>query len=160
MLLAFLTLRCIDSDRFRQNKPVDDELLDRKFTLTPRSHTVLIGRSSPRHSLRGKPQSSNALFSSPVVSRRHAELWFDPTTRVCERESIASGRFTNTLHKTVYIKDLGSMHGTSVNGVPLERMVNNRLRPDSIITIGSNVIQGDSKSCRADTDSTAQQCLR
>ncbi|KAI9714628.1 MAG: hypothetical protein M1828_001165 [Chrysothrix sp. TS-e1954] len=98
-----------------------DDLIPRKFTLDSSSPVIHIGRSSKRHTGRGSPSSSNAYFSSAVVSREHAELKYDIS------------------HKGLQIRDKGSLHGTSVNGQHIGKHIWKPLNNTDVVTIGSTV---------------------
>ena len=84
-----------------------------------------IGRSS-KHATKGLPPAvENAMFDCPVVSRQHAEL--------------SLGESTNGRHPDVFITDLGSLHGTTVNRVTLTPHQPMLLRPKDEIHLGQHV---------------------
>ncbi|KAB8300945.1 hypothetical protein EYC80_002870 [Monilinia laxa] len=70
----------------------------RTLNLTPTQRVVKIGRASksPDKGLQGA--TDNAWFDSPVMSRNHAEIIYSPS------------------EMNIQIRDVGSMHGTFVNG--------------------------------------------
>lgn len=76
-------------------------LSDRVINLNPTQRVLQIGRASksPIKGLAGA--TNNAWFDSPVMSRNHAEIIYNPSDNV------------------VQIRDVGSMHGTFVNGEKL-----------------------------------------
>ncbi|EMR66240.1 putative fha domain protein [Eutypa lata UCREL1] len=69
---------------------------ERRLTFTTRNPVIPIGRASKVPTKGFVAASDNAWFDSPVMSRGHAELSVD----------------FNTTPKTIYIKDVGSLHGT------------------------------------------------
>ncbi|KAA8571498.1 hypothetical protein EYC84_001498 [Monilinia fructicola] len=73
----------------------------RTLNLTPTQRVAKIGRASksPNKGLQGA--TDNAWFDSPVMSRNHAEIIYSPS------------------EKSIQIRDVGSMHGTFVNGEKL-----------------------------------------
>lgn len=83
--------------------------------------TVPIARSSRSSSHdRDKPQSSNALIESPVISRSHAQLLVDD-------------------RQQVFLKDVGSMHGTWVNGCLLQPHRASRLNDLDTVSVGTDI---------------------
>lgn len=105
----------------------DDGFLSRQFTLGPSNSSILIGRSSStkRTADRGEPHLANAFFSCPIVSRRHARL------------SFVNGR--------IDIDDLGSMHGTYVNGIKLVRGQPDTIQSGDIVALGNTMLTGPQK---------------
>ncbi|KAI0896469.1 hypothetical protein F4806DRAFT_508377 [Annulohypoxylon nitens] len=75
--------------------PLDAEP-KREFTLSRQKPSIRIGRASKVPTKGFVGEKNNAWFESPVMSRQHAELLFD-----CDRTP-----------KGVFIKDIGSLHGT------------------------------------------------
>ncbi|KAH6674548.1 hypothetical protein B0J14DRAFT_562661 [Halenospora varia] len=76
----------------------DVSIAERTIELNPNHLTIPIGRASksPSKGLLGSP--NNAWFDSPVMSRNHAEMCLHPITN------------------NITIHDIGSMHGTCLNG--------------------------------------------
>ncbi|KAI0811564.1 hypothetical protein GGR55DRAFT_678381 [Xylaria sp. FL0064] len=90
----------------------------RQITLTPSSPVIAIGRSSQVPSKGFIPAQNNAWFENPVVSRAHAKI----IAQFKEKPF------------SVYIKDIGSFHGTfhrGKNGRDEER----RLIPDEFVRL-------------------------
>ncbi|KAI1274101.1 hypothetical protein F5Y07DRAFT_410604 [Xylaria sp. FL0933] len=90
----------------------------RQITLTPSSPIIAIGRSSQVPSKGFIPAQNNAWFENPVVSRAHAKI----IAQFKEKPF------------SVYIKDIGSFHGTfhrGNNGRDEER----RLTPDELVRL-------------------------
>lgn len=89
--------------------PLNDTFVPKAIHMPPQSR-IKIGRQTNTKSV---PASHNGYFDSKVLSRTHAEVWFDP-------ESPAGG-------PGVFIKDVGSSNGTFING---ERLSGEGLRSD------------------------------
>ncbi|QSZ31777.1 hypothetical protein DSL72_001346 [Monilinia vaccinii-corymbosi] len=73
----------------------------RILNLTPTKPVMKIGRASKSPAKGIQSATDNAWFDSPVMSRDHAEIIYNPS------------------EKKIKIRDLGSMHGTFVNGEKL-----------------------------------------
>ncbi|TGO28486.1 hypothetical protein BPAE_0027g00530 [Botrytis paeoniae] len=89
-----------------RHKPVesDEDFLscgERLINLDPTRTVLQIGRASKSPSKGLLGAIDNAWFDSPVMSRNHAEIIYNP------------------LDNVVQIRDLGSMHGTFLNGEKL-----------------------------------------
>ncbi|KAI1364879.1 hypothetical protein F5Y08DRAFT_305653 [Xylaria arbuscula] len=103
----------------------------RRLTLTRDCPVARIGRSSKVHSKGFIPTSENAWFDNPVMSREHAEITvkFD--------ESPVS----------VYLRDIGSFHGTYHRGSHLEVQLvpqqEVKLNNNDIIRFGMEIIRAD-----------------
>ncbi|OTA82494.1 hypothetical protein M434DRAFT_37072 [Hypoxylon sp. CO27-5] len=80
----------------RPNGPHVSPFPKRQFILSCQTPSVRIGRASKVPTKGFVASIDNAWFDSPVMSRQHAELVLD-----CE-----------STPKAVYIKDIGSLHGT------------------------------------------------
>ncbi|RMZ79615.1 hypothetical protein DV737_g3314, partial [Chaetothyriales sp. CBS 132003] len=92
----------------------------RSITLSAPYWRAMIGRST--NSTGGQHESdTNARFNSRVVSRDHAKLRADPDTRI------------------VTIEDVGSLHGTRVDGHRLSPGEPEPLYGGAIITLGTEV---------------------
>lgn len=74
---------------------------ERIFYLNPDRCMIPIGRASKSASKGLLGAGDNAWFDSPVMSRHHAQMTFDAE------------------NKNIVIEDIGSMHGTFLNNVPL-----------------------------------------
>ncbi|KAI0137783.1 hypothetical protein F4776DRAFT_621149 [Hypoxylon sp. NC0597] len=80
----------------RPNGPHVSPFPKRQFLLSCQTPSIRIGRASKVPTKGFVASIDNAWFDSPVMSRQHAELVLD-----CE-----------STPKAVYIKDIGSLHGT------------------------------------------------
>ncbi|KAF4632318.1 hypothetical protein G7Y89_g5809 [Cudoniella acicularis] len=76
----------------------DVSIAERTIELNPHHLTIPIGRASKSLSKGILGSANNAWFDSPVMSRNHAEMCLNPVTNA------------------VTIHDIGSMHGTCLNG--------------------------------------------
>lgn len=99
-----------------------DEFDERVILLSPGSK-IHIGRSSRSSKVSPLPATNNAYFDCPVMSREHAVLL----------SSTARG------HHSVSIKDCGSMHGTRVNNIPVEKDQAVTLKNGDILQIGADI---------------------
>jgi pSer/pThr/pTyr-binding forkhead associated (FHA) protein len=104
----------------------------RNIILRP-DEPVNVGRSSRSETKNLSATPDNALFDCPVISRRHAEL------------ELKVNKWTEEKH-TVFIKDTGSMHGTSVNGQKLVPTRPFQLKEGDTIRLGESVNRADSES--------------
>jgi pSer/pThr/pTyr-binding forkhead associated (FHA) protein len=101
--------------------PPDDLLFpNRRLRLTKEKPKVPVGRTSNRNN-EFKPSFENAFVDSPVMSRTHAEI---------------SADFDNS---RVYIKDVGSMHGTFVEGEKLHKNIQRAIHHGDLVTFGASV---------------------
>ncbi|KOS41050.1 hypothetical protein ACN38_g8074 [Penicillium nordicum] len=96
----------------------------RTLTITDNDKTVAIGRASKRETRKRSPAPENAWFESRVMSRDHAFLNI-PTD-----------------HKTVFITDCGSTHGTYLNDIKLVTDADTPLSNGDIIRFGVDVDRG------------------
>ncbi|KAJ8059684.1 hypothetical protein OCU04_011332 [Sclerotinia nivalis] len=106
LLLAFTDIHTkpfLVNVHIHHNPVAADEphLFERVINLNPSQRILQIGRASksPIKGLSGA--TNNAWFDSPVMSRNHAEIIYNPSDNV------------------IQIRDVGSMHGTFVNGEKL-----------------------------------------
>lgn len=86
----------------------------------------------------------NAWFDSPVMSRNHAEMVFNPQNSVSAPESpffFFLGTATNDL-KALAIQDIGSMHGTYVNDRRLNKDELKELANGDVLLLGAEVKRG------------------
>ncbi|KAJ6440490.1 FHA domain-containing protein [Purpureocillium lavendulum] len=90
---------------------------DRRLFLTKENPTVSIGRTSKRDSALQEAQN-NAWIDSAVMSRHHAKLEFD------------------VANKRVLITDIGSLHGTFVNGCLLTPHTPKPLAQNDVLKFG------------------------
>ncbi|KAI9643236.1 hypothetical protein NHQ30_007852 [Ciborinia camelliae] len=95
----------------------------RIINLNPTHKVMQIGRASksPNKGIQGA--TNNAWFDSPVMSRNHAEIIYRPSDNILQ------------------IRDVGSMHGTFLNGEKLTDGVKPLNRNDKII-FGAGVRRG------------------
>ncbi|KAH6985730.1 hypothetical protein BKA56DRAFT_613159 [Ilyonectria sp. MPI-CAGE-AT-0026] len=96
---------------------------DRRFFLTREKPVMDIGRTSKRNSS-FEAAKNNAWFDSPVMSRDHAHLKLD-----AEKQK-------------VYIKDIGSLHGTFKNEQRLSKNVPSSVGTGDIIRFGISIDRG------------------
>ncbi|CAD6445264.1 78ea0c9a-8812-41e0-8f71-b7e5f3781694 [Sclerotinia trifoliorum] len=101
----------------------ETRLTDRVINLNPTQRVLQIGRASksPIKGLAGA--TNNAWFDSPVMSRNHAEILYNPSDNV------------------IQIRDIGSMHGTFVNGEKLDNEAK-ALKINDRIVFGITVRRG------------------
>ena len=115
------------TDMSRQTVPIkltflhpDEKLPVRHINLIE-GDLVPIARASKSSSLnKDKPHNDNALIESPVISRSHAQLFVDKD-------------------KDVFIRDIGSMHGTRVNGAILNPHRASKLKNLDVISVGVDI---------------------
>ncbi|RKF79321.1 putative fha domain protein [Golovinomyces cichoracearum] len=96
----------------------------RVITLDSESGNVVIGRSSKSSSKDLHSSQDNAWFDSPVMSRNHAEISLD------------------TELKSLILRDIGSMHGTSINNFQLVNHMPVELRNGDLVLFGTEVKRG------------------
>ncbi|GAB7335774.1 hypothetical protein MBLNU13_g08063t1 [Cladosporium sp. NU13] len=101
----------------------------RNIILRP-DEPVNVGRSSRSEAKNLSATPDNALFDCPVISRRHAEL------------ELKVNKWTEEKH-TIFIKDTGSMHGTSINGQKLVPTRPFQLKEGDTIRLGESVNRAD-----------------
>lgn len=88
----------------------------RKLTLDNDNKSVVVGRASKVETKGLVSLPDNAWFLSPVVSRQHAEISANFDDKVSNRAVITVRGILLTNSQKVMIQDLGSLHGTFVNG--------------------------------------------
>lgn len=76
------------------------------------------------------------------MSRDHAELVFNPETEVIYVPDISVEPFANGTFQTIYITDVGSMHGTILNGRTLVRNEAVELADGDNLSFGTEVRRG------------------
>ncbi|KAL1912994.1 hypothetical protein Sste5344_001081 [Sporothrix stenoceras] len=106
------------------NTSAGSEDLTREIRFTSDNHTVKVGRASKTVSKGLVPDTTNAYFDSPVVSRTHAEI------------------SANFVDGSITVTDMGSLHGTSINEKPLEMNLPSILEQDDIVSFGIHVSRG------------------
>ncbi|KAI9833641.1 MAG: hypothetical protein M1819_003594 [Sarea resinae] len=99
-----------------------DDFSSRILTLTPEKKRWRLGRSSKRQNLIAA--QNNAWLDNPVISRCHAELWI------------------SQYGSRLYIDDLGSTHGTFVNGRKLHAHESESLSDGDKIRLGESITRG------------------
>ena len=117
----------------------------RNIILRP-DEPVNVGRSSRSEAKNLSATPDNALFDCPVISRRHAEL------------ELKVNKWTEEKH-TVFIKDTGSMHGTSVNGQKLVPTRPFQLKEGDTIRLGESVNRADSECIQARISSSRANAM-
>ena len=105
----------------------------RNIILRP-DEPVNVGRSSRSEAKNLSATTDNALFDCPVISRRHAEV------------ELRINKWAEEKHQ-IFIKDTGSMHGTSVNGQKLVPAKPFQLKEGDTIRLGESVNRADSECC-------------
>ncbi|RKF59370.1 putative fha domain protein [Erysiphe neolycopersici] len=96
----------------------------RVITLDSQVSKITVSRASKSSSKSLHSAGDNAWFDSPVMSRDHAEISLDPE---CE---------------TLLLRDVGSMHGTSINNTPLVSFVPTVLHNGDVVVFGTEVKRG------------------
>lgn len=96
----------------------------RVITLNSRLSKITVGRASKSSSKSLFSAGDNAWFDSPVMSRDHAEISLDSK---CE---------------TLLLRDVGSMHGTSINNSQLVSYVPTSLCNGDVVIFGTEVKRG------------------
>ncbi|KAF7536852.1 hypothetical protein G7Z17_g12969 [Cylindrodendrum hubeiense] len=99
---------------------------DRRFFLTREKPVMDIGRTSKRNTS-FEAAKNNAWFDSPVMSRDHAHLKLD-----AEKQK-------------VYIKDIGSLHGTFKNEQRLAQNVPSSVGTGDVIRFGISIDRGSDR---------------
>lgn len=138
-----VTLDYINTRRPRD--PADDDSFKREFILTPDSPMMPIARATSRPEGRGKAARNNAFFNSPIISRKHAELFIEPASKVPVSHFCGNPSLIDLAKDHIYIKDLGSMHGTALNGNSIKEG-KHLIRNGDLVTLGQIVVQGNSES--------------
>ncbi|KAG9243351.1 hypothetical protein BJ878DRAFT_511234 [Calycina marina] len=97
----------------------------RHITLNNDTPSIRIGRASKSPGKNLSAAVDNAWFDSPVMSRDHAKIAFNPGAQV------------------LTIMDIGSMHGTFLNDERLDKGVPSFLRHGDILELGAEVNRSD-----------------
>ncbi|KAF2727613.1 hypothetical protein EJ04DRAFT_581927 [Polyplosphaeria fusca] len=111
-----------------------DDFGERKILLTPGS-TVPVGRSSKNAQKKLLPGPDNAYIDSPVISREHARISMNTLQGV----------------PSIFIKDVGSMHGTLLNGKHLDYNKDHKLNSGDSVQFGVNVVRDQAETFIAKT---------
>ncbi|OAA57721.1 FHA domain protein [Cordyceps fumosorosea ARSEF 2679] len=114
---VLVTLSCIDP-------PPNLMYPRRRLLLSNKRNTARIGRASKRTSGL-ESRMYNGYINSPVISREHAELKFDSQS------------------KTVFIRDIGSLHGTFHNDTKLQKDQFQAVRDGDSLKFGIYIDRGD-----------------
>jgi hypothetical protein len=96
----------------------------RVLNFHPHRRVIQIGRASKSISKGLLGAEDNAWFDSPVMSRDHAEISLNPDNH------------------TITIQDIGSMHGTYLNNIELQRKDPRILNDGDIVVFGAEVRRG------------------
>lgn len=110
---------------------------------TSNNYTVRIGRGSRSGGKDLYPSDSNAWFESRVMSREHAILRAEPSSKVSSTKPDGSPK-ADTLQK-IYLEDVGSMHGTYVEGTKLQRRQPKLVPSGTELRFGAEVSRGPGK---------------
>ena len=108
-----------------------DESIARRTLNVARGAPVPIGRASSSESKGLVASSANAYFNCPVVSRKHAEL------------SIKHDKDNGS--PSVCITDVGSMHGTCINGIKLDKGLDHTIFDGDVLKLGCEVQRDDER---------------
>ena len=116
----------------------------REFWLSPSDSPMPIGRTSKVEAKNYLASPDNAWFDSPVMSRKHAELSVDKDTKVHTHAISDVSPPLLIFLQTVYMKDLGSTHGTFINGEehPLKKDEFRALRDGDRARFGVPIFRG------------------
>ena len=85
--------------------PLNDTFLPKQISLAPLGSHIKIGRQTNAKTV---PGQNNGYFDSKVLSRTHAEVWYEEPHQSGSTGIVGGG--------SVYIKDVGSSNGTFING--------------------------------------------
>lgn len=108
------------------NPPSTFSYPQRRLFLTKDNPIMDIGRTSKRNSAL-EAAKNNGWFDSAVMSRDHAQIQFDSN------------------NQQVYIKDIGSLHGTFKNDVAIERNAKSSLDSGDVLQFGVAIDRGKDK---------------
>jgi frataxin-like iron-binding protein CyaY len=134
-----------------RNAMFDEIDTRRQIILTSQNPSLRIGRASKVHTKGFVAANDNAWFESPVMSREHAELTASFAEKVCNPSS-ASIELIRKMeltyeHQTVFVKDIGSLHGTFLkhsNTAKEEKLLARkqiRLEQDDSLRFGIDIIR-------------------
>ncbi|KAF3931996.1 hypothetical protein ABW20_dc0103001 [Dactylellina cionopaga] len=104
-------------------RDTSDSVGIRTIAITPKQPLITVGRSSRNKTKNLLPDSDNAYFDSPVMSREHAWIKHDDEGKIV-------------------ISDAGSMHGTFLNDKILEPKKFVPLETGAAVRFGNSVTRG------------------
>ncbi|RFU27812.1 hypothetical protein B7463_g8526, partial [Scytalidium lignicola] len=93
----------------------------RTLRFRPSCVSYKIGRASKSLNKGIVAAKDNAWFDSPVMSRNHAEIYISPDI------------------DSIMLKDIGSLHGTFLNGTQVDRLIPTPLNPGDTVVFGAPV---------------------
>lgn len=102
----------------------DLSIAERTLTLTAKDNIIPVGRASKSVTKGILGAVDNAWFDSPVMSRNHATIEFNPDVM------------------TITIQDIGSMHGTHLNNIDLPKDTPTVITDGDIVVFGAEVRRG------------------
>ncbi|KAL2073246.1 hypothetical protein VTL71DRAFT_10570 [Oculimacula yallundae] len=102
----------------------DLSIAERVLTLNSKENAIPVGRASKSVTKGILGAANNAWFDSPVMSRNHATIEY------------------NSEDMAVTIKDIGSMHGTYLNGIALASDTPAVLTSNDVVVFGAEVRRG------------------
>lgn len=88
----------------------------RELTLDKDNKSIVVGRASKVETKGLVSLPDNAWFLSPVISRKHAEISANIDDKVSDRAVVPFRSLLLTASQKVMITDIGSLHGTFLNG--------------------------------------------
>jgi pSer/pThr/pTyr-binding forkhead associated (FHA) protein len=113
---------------------------ERVIILNPDRPTIPIGRASKSVSKGLLGAVDNAWFDSPVMSRDHAEITIDAAESVCSSKDLSTSRAD--VWQNITIQDIGSMHGTYLNGVQVPCKTPVVINDGDVVVFGAEVRRG------------------
>jgi len=122
---ALVVLTVADQAGHGQHVP-ETGPVERRVLLSSSNPSIKIGRTSKRKA-ELEPVKGNCYFDCPVMSRDHAMLHLDAELQ------------------RVLIKDTESLHGTFVNGLPVESDEGQQIKKGDLLTFGMAVDRGPTK---------------
>ncbi|PBP19493.1 FHA domain protein [Diplocarpon rosae] len=128
------------------------EIIRRTIAFSREKYCVPVGRASKSATKGIVGAVGNAWFDSPVMSRNHAEMELNLEDMACWDLSLDRALLTFTQKLT--IKDIGSMHGTFLNGIELTKNVPMAVSKGDILVFGTEVRRGSETfpACRFRVD--------
>ncbi|KAJ3482047.1 hypothetical protein NLG97_g7671 [Lecanicillium saksenae] len=133
---VLVTLSCL--------APTNLTFPQRRLLLSNQKSLIFIGRASKRSSTL-ESRMYNAWIDAPVMSREHAELKLDNQSQVRISLSIfcaTTFSLANTDLQTVFIRDVGSLHGTYHNDTKLRQGQSQALSNGDLLKFGISIDRG------------------